>query len=100
MPGPARKSCIRSELLNVQVGELELSHLLAFALVLIAIPLSGRLPPGCFLCSREERQIWRVPVTGHEGFEITAVPGFLLPMQNLLNRGRDIRLGILSESIK
>ena len=56
----------------------------AFALVGFAIALECRLPAGSLVCPKES-QLSRLPVAGHEGFEVVMVPGGLLLLQYLLN---------------
>src|SRR5712671_6275701 len=40
-----------------------------------------------FFRTREERQLFRVPVADHERFQIAPVPGFLLRAQDVLDGG-------------
>jgi hypothetical protein len=97
VPLPADESRIGGEWFNLQAGKLQFAHLLAFALVGFAIAIKRALPPGRALCTRKERQLWRIPITCHEGLEIVTIPGILLIIEHPLDGGSDTgSVGILA----
>src|SRR6516162_1911771 len=79
------KSALRPEHVDLQVGELQLTHLGMSRLIVLAITLQRGLPALGFLGARKECQTGRVPVSEHETFEIVLIPGFDLGFEHLPN---------------
>src|ERR1700747_844726 len=97
VPLPSDESRIGGEWFNLQAGKFQFAHLLAFALVGLAIAIKRALPPGRALCTRKERQLWRIPITCHEGLEIVTVPSILLIVEHLFDGRSDTgRVGTLA----
>ena len=52
-PTASDECCIPGKFLDLQVGELQFSHLMAVALVGLAVAIECCLPAGRFLCAEE-----------------------------------------------
>src|ERR1035438_1788354 len=70
VPPATNKCTVLSEHLNLDVGHLQFAHLGIGGLILFAIALQGRLPALGFGGAGKENQLPRIPVSGHETFEI------------------------------
>src|SRR6476660_690209 len=81
MPGTAHESRIIPKGLDLQIAEFQAPHFSPGLLIVLAIAIDGALPAGGLLSSGEERQVGRVPVARHEAFEVMAVPGLLLLLE-------------------
>src|SRR6516162_6038434 len=82
---PTNKCALRSEHLDLEVGELQLAHFSICRLIVLTIALERRLPAFGFTGARKECQSGRVPISRHEGFEVVPVPGVDLGLQNRLD---------------
>ncbi len=87
---PRTKACFGAEDFNTQVGEIELAHFVAGTGVGGAIAVEGGLPSASFFCVGKEREVGRIPVSGHEGVEIVTVPGVLLDEEDVLDGGAGV----------
>ncbi len=65
---------VRSQQIDIQIVEVELAHLFAFALVALSVMIQRGLPARGCVRAREEGQIRRAPISPHETFEIMRVP--------------------------
>src|SRR5579859_5462289 len=74
MPAAAHQGAIRTEFLNLQIGERQLAHLLSLALIAVHIAIERRLPAPRALAAGKEAQLRRRPVAGHESLQIALVP--------------------------
>lgn len=99
MPRAANERGVLSECLDIQLGKFQLPHLVPFALVSYAITFAGWLPSGNFLRPREKREVWGIPVPGHESVQVVAVPGFDLFMDDVLNASLSIALRVCHRTV-
>src|SRR5689334_10773768 len=74
LPAPADERAVGPKDFNCDVGERELPHLAALALVALAVAIEGRLPALRLVAARGEGQLGRFPVSLHETLQIAAVP--------------------------
>src|ERR1700751_5090490 len=86
VPLPADESRIGGEWLNLP-GKFQFALPIAWVLVGLAIAIKRALPPGRALFTRKELQLWRIPITCHEGLDIVAVPGILLIVEHPFDGG-------------
>jgi hypothetical protein len=91
MPLSAHKPCFRAQQLNAQIGKFKLPHLMSATCVGRSITVHRGLPSIVLLRAGEKCEIGRVPVAGHERFEVVTVPGFLLGDDDML----DSRPGVI-----
>ena len=71
--------------LDSQVAEFELAHLVARALIVFLVAVESGLPSLGFMGSGEKGQLGRIPIPGHETFQIPPVPCGLLRFNHLSN---------------
>ncbi len=80
-----------AEQLDRQLVEREFAHFLAVGLIALAVAIERRLPAGRLLVAGEKAQFLRLPVAGHEAFQIALVPGDDLVVEDLSHRGLVLR---------
>src|SRR5215813_2691941 len=86
MPAAADDGMIRADHIYADFLERQLAHLLAFALVFLLVTIESRLPAGGLGPAGEKTQVRRIPVTGHESFQVALVPGDYLIVEYFSNR--------------
>ena len=96
----SREGRIGIQRLDLQIGKLEPAHLSSLALICFSVVLEGALPTRSRLTPREEGQVGGVPVTSHEAFQVTAIPGILLRMDHALDRGPHALCGIVGSTTR
>src|SRR5579863_4795392 len=87
MPRPTHESRVGAQHFDSQPGELQLAHFVPRTRVRCAVAVDRGLPSLALGGAGEKRQLRRIPVTGHEGLEIVAVPGVLLRAQYIFDGG-------------
>src|SRR5713101_2249095 len=85
LPGTADEGRIRAQDLDAQAGEFQLSHLMPGARIGRAITFNRGLPSATFFRAGKERELRRIPVACHEGFQIVLVPRLLLRAEDVLH---------------
>jgi hypothetical protein len=85
----AHRGGVGAEGLDAEIREFQLAHFMARARVCGAVVVEGLLPSAAFVATGEEGELGGPPVSGHEGFEVVAIPGGLLGVKN---RGDGLRL--------
>src|SRR5436305_312281 len=87
MESATHQSVIVAEHFDRQFLERELSHLLAFALVLFLIALKGRLPALGLVVAGVEAEFFGFEIALHEAGQVGLVPGDGLIVEHTLDRG-------------
>src|SRR5262245_6509082 len=75
LPAPADIGAVWTQHVDVDLAEGELAHLAAFGLIALPVALEGRLPATRLFLAGIETEFRRLPIAGHEPFEIALVPG-------------------------
>ncbi len=86
MKPAAHERRINPERFYLQIAERQRSHRISIGLIPLPIPIQRRLPPFCLRRAGKESQLWRIPVAGHELFQVVTVPRVYLILQNRTNR--------------
>src|SRR5262249_21013176 len=82
LPAAADQGVLLAEKANGDVLESEFAHLRFRGLVLLAVAFQQGLPAARFHAAGEEGQVVRLPVAGHEAFQIALVPGLDLIVED------------------
>src|SRR6266446_856700 len=69
--------------LDSQVREFQFAHFFSGSLIGLLVAVEGGLPTLRFAGAGEKCQVGRIPISGHERFEIALVPGSLLFVDHL-----------------
>src|SRR5579859_4151604 len=93
VPAAAHPGGIASKHVNLQLAEIQLTHLVAFALVTGAIALQRRVPAASDVTAGIKGEFGRLPVAPHEGVDITTIPGSSLLVQYGADGARSGRTG-------
>ncbi len=86
MEPAAHERRIRAERLYLQIAERQRSHRIPIRLIPLPIPIQRRLPSFRLRRAGKESKLRRIPVSGHELFQVVTVPRVYLSLQYRTNR--------------
>ena len=86
MKSAAHERRINPERFYLQIAERQRSHRISIGLIPLPIPIQRRLPPFRLRRAGKESQLRRIPVAGHELFQVVTIPRVYLILQNRTNR--------------